>query len=571
MAWSSVWREGRHHAEANNDNIPPRINTGFPVKADEKNMSLDAIIISDYGQASLSSSSPLKLNIDGRSADIQVVQNYLANKGRVVPPIEGDGFMSWASAPRLNGIYLYSYLTKNNFKVEIVDNFAYERNHFIELLKDNPKAVIISTTFIMLKKDLYRLVEDIRSLAPDIYIIAGGQFVYVSHRVFKKSREPVYNADPLQDDYLFFSKKEPLVDQYIISLRGEQILKESLKRLEAGQSLEEVPNSAFYRKDSYHFTREIDDISNAPEFIIDWASLPDTIFKSGVVPMQASTGCPHKCAYCNFTKDHRLLSVKPVEQLIDEMKAVSSRGARYIWFVDDNFRLGKSDLNSVCRRFVKEGIDAQWMSFIRADTLAGVDFDLLRRSGCNELRMGLESADPKVLENMNKKVDPALSARMVKQLLAVGINCSVYFVIGFPGETNETVKQTLDFLQSIEHPELEGMLYWSIYPFMLAPLSPVFEQEQRNKYGLTGYMYDWEHETMNSQEARAHARNIFLAVKNSGPIYRGDNMNHLLALSSAKRKGFAAKRHELSKSALINQLKEDDVIRAFSKILSGTT
>jgi len=159
----------------------------IPLKGNSIVMNLDAIIISDYGQASLSSSSPLRLNLDGRSADIQVVQNYLEHQGHVVPPVEGDGLMSWASAPKLNGIFLFSYLTKNNFEVEIIDNYANERDAFIELLKENPKAVIISTTFIYRKKDLYRLVEDIRSLAPEIYIIAGGQFVYISSLILKRS------------------------------------------------------------------------------------------------------------------------------------------------------------------------------------------------------------------------------------------------------------------------------------------------------------------------------------------------------------------------------------------------
>ena len=79
-------------------------------------LSLDAVIISDSGSDSMSSTNPLRLNLDGRTADIQVVQNYLIHGGRVHPPIEGDDQMSWASAPKLNGIYLFNYLTQKNLR-----------------------------------------------------------------------------------------------------------------------------------------------------------------------------------------------------------------------------------------------------------------------------------------------------------------------------------------------------------------------------------------------------------------------------------------------------------------------
>jgi len=283
--------------------------------------------------------------------------------------------------------------------------------------------------------------------------------------------------------------------------------------------------------------------------------------------MQASTGCPYKCAFCNFTKDRRLISIKPLDELITELKSVSIRGAKYVWFVDDNFQLGKGDLNSVCQRFIDEDLQIRWMSFIRADSLRNVDFELLRQSGCSELRLGLESADLQVLRNMNKKLNPAISEKVVRKLLAAGINCSCYFIIGFPGETDETTFRTIEFIKSIEHPELEGILSWSIYPFMLVPMSPIYELEMREKYELKGYMHDWEHRTMNSIQARKHVKKTFLELEKSGPIYRGDNLDIFLDLNPNQRKQFLTKRHELSKLAIKNQLEQKDIIREFSKIL----
>ncbi|MBA7713151.1 hypothetical protein ES703_122150 [subsurface metagenome] len=330
-------------------------------------LGLDAIIISDSGEDSLSGTNPLRLKLDGMPASIQVVLNYLEHQGRIVLPIEGDGIMSWSSAPKLNGIYLLSYLTKHRFDVELINSYYEERDNFCSLLQHTPRAVIISTTFIHSKQALRKLIDDIRSLAPDISVIVGGPFIYLSYLTLQKSHEQHYETESAKDDFLFLNNNnEPSVDLYIISLRGEQILCDALKRIKQNRQIDSLPNSARLVGKTYFFTKQIDDISNAGDVFIDWKSLPDTIFKSGVVPMQASNGCPYRCAFCNFTKDRRLMFLKPIDQLIAELKAVSSRGTRYVWFTDDNLRLGSGNLKSVCQRFVDEDLQIHWMSFILA-------------------------------------------------------------------------------------------------------------------------------------------------------------------------------------------------------------
>ena len=349
-------------------------------------LGLDAIIISDSGEDSLSGTNPLRLKLDGRHASIQVVLNYLEHQGQVVLPIEGDGTTSWSSAPKLNGIYLLSYLTRHKFDVELIDSYYEERDSFCRLLQHAPRVVIISTTFIHNKQTLRKLIDDIRSLAPDIFIIVGGPFIYSSYLMLQRSHEQHYETESAKDDFLFLNNNDPSVDLYIISLRGEQILCEAVTRIKHNRPIDNLPNSARLVGKTYSFTKRIDDISNAGDIFIDWKSLPDTIFKSDVVPMQASNGCPYRCTFCNFTKDRRVMFIKPIDQLIAELKAVSGRGVRYVWFTDDNFRLGSGNLKSVCQRFVDEDLQIHWMSFIQASTLKNIDAELLRRSGCIEVQ-----------------------------------------------------------------------------------------------------------------------------------------------------------------------------------------
>ena len=476
--------------------------------------------------------------------------------------------MSWASAPKLNGIYLFNYLTQKEFNVELIDSYYAEKDRFRQLLERNPRAVIISTTFIPGKPNLIKLVADIRDLAPDVFIIAGGPLVYMSYLMRERTGELDYDTDSARGDFVFFDKDdEPDINLCVVSLRGEQILCDILSRMRAGKSIDDIPNCARRTGKEYAFTGRVDDIHGSEDFPIDWPALPDAIFQSGVVPMQASNGCPYDCAFCNFTKDRRLTWVKPIERIVAEMQAVQDRGARYVWFVDDNFRLGKGDLEDVCRRLIDQRLTLKWMTFVRASTLDAVDTDLLQQAGCIEVQLGLESADAQVLKNMNKKASPELYGRVLKKVLGSGINCSCYFIFGFPGETEQSAQNTRDFIKSFDSQLYEGSLCWSMFPFMLPPLSPIYEPGARKKYGLSGYLHKWQHDTMNSGQARDELFKTFLAIEGSGPIYRGDNQEFLRRLGPSGRKRFDATRHKLSKKALSGNLDKEMTLESFKPVL----
>ena len=311
---------------------------------------MDAIIIADTSSESVSATNKLKLMVDGHIASIQNVINFVQNNGRVVPPVDGDGVFSWASSHKLNGIFLYSYLSGQGFDVGLINSYYDERDTFVNMLKESPKAVIISTTFIMSKKALHQLVRDIRSLAPDIFIVAGGQFVHLSSRI----RERLKSDNPLMDiyssDYLFLDQEdEPQVDLYIISSRGEAILAKALSIIKAHGKCEGLPNTATYLNKRYGFGNQTDDIVEAGAVTVDWDRLPSDIFKAGV---NCSTIyiMPFHCFAIHQIQ--RLMGVKPLETLIEELKMVGQKGVRYVWFADDNFRLGEKSsrgcLQEIC-------------------------------------------------------------------------------------------------------------------------------------------------------------------------------------------------------------------------------
>lgn len=530
-------------------------------------MSLDAIIIADAGTESFSGTSALRLHIDGNIASIQNILRHIDTKH---PLPEDDAFMSWSSAPKLNGLFLYSYLKRHGIDAELINNYTSEKDRFLLHAARQPKAVIISTTFIMKKKHISDLVADIRTTLPETHIIIGGPFVYNCYLYLQRNlSEPGYTPDHLNNNGLFLEvNQEPDVDLFIVSLHGEDILLDVLNNLQHGNRGFFPDNSAKLINGAYVFSPRKDGDEGPAARKIDWDILPDSVFRSGVVSMQASHGCPYHCAFCDHMKGPRTLYLVPTEELIEDMKKVQARGVRYVWFVDDNFRLGKPDLNDVCRRIIDEKIDLRWMSFVRANTFEKIDPILLKKAGCVEVQLGLESGDQQILDNINKQATPEMYYSVVEKLLSHGINCSCYFLFGFPGETEASVQRTREFIKSIEFPDSEGALTWSFFPFVLSPLSPIYEQDMRSKYGITGYFQDWKHETMDFTTATAHLFQTFMDLQRSGILYRQDNQDIFLALPPKKRKEFISFRHACAKLALQNKLDKSSMLRVMSSILT---
>jgi anaerobic magnesium-protoporphyrin IX monomethyl ester cyclase len=528
---------------------------------------IDAIVIAESESTTFSTSTPLRLQFHGRTAWIQTIHRLLETDDATASATAFIDRNNWSYAPKLNGIRLFSYLQSQGHTVALVDSYFTEKERFIKLLATGPRAVVISTTFICTKKALTQLVRDIRSLAPDVFIVVGGTFVYSSYLLLQRSVEPDYDSLSPRDDFLFLSTADnPEVDLYIVDRGGEPILSEVLRRLAYGGDPFNLSNTCRLVGNQYVFSPR--NFLSPVDMSVNWSSVPDEVFRSGCLNVQASVGCPYKCEFCNFVKEQRHAKMKSLPDLITELREISTKGIKYVRFVDDNFRLGRHDLDQVCKEFIHNDLGIKWMSFLRASAIAQCDPELLRQAGCVEVNMGIESADPLVLQNMNKRTDPELYRSVLRRLLATGINCNCFFIIGFPGETTDSVKRTVDFINSIPKDTDEGLFCWSIYPFILAPLSPVYEPQRRAKYALDGYLGRWKHATMDSTRAYELTKNVYMTITGSSQIYSGDDMDMMLAMSAQRRRQFVNLRHELSKTAAQGMVDQAGVLKAFSEILA---
>jgi len=145
----------------------------------------------------------------------------------------------------------------------------------------------------------------------------------------------------------------------------------------------------------------------------------------------------------------------------------------------------------------------------------------------------MESGDRDILKKMNKETTPEQYIQAVELLNTHGISTQLYFIIGFPGETPQTIKNTVNMINQFQHtgPAINEVV---VFPYVLAPLSPVYTPENRGKYNLRGYMSEWEHYTMDSKLAHKYAQDFFFNLEYVYPHYAMEEFD-VLEVSKLKK------------------------------------
>jgi p-methyltransferase len=235
--------------------------------------------------------------------------------------------------------------------------------------------------------------------------------------------------------------------------------------------------------------------------------------------------------------------LKPPEIFSEEIAALVNTGiVKVIRFTDDNLFLNRKQVEIYCRQILKRAPGIKWTSFIRASSITRDNVTLLKESGCVLAQIGIESGDSRILKEMNKRGTPEMYLEAIDLLNSHGISTQLYIIIGYPGETRETIDNTVALLNQFAHkgPAINQLI---VFPFGLIPLSPVYEPAAARKYGLSGYMQHWTHQTMTSEEAIEHALNIYDRVQNFHPNYGIDEFHQVEGAKLKKLYQLSAKIH----------------------------
>jgi p-methyltransferase len=176
-------------------------------------------------------------------------------------------------------------------------------------------------------------------------------------------------------------------------------------------------------------------------------------------------------------------------------------------FIDDTFNVPLSRFKDICRLMIKNAYKFNWFSYFRCSNSDEEAIELMAESGCRGVFLGVESGSPQILTNMNKAATVEKYARGIEMLRKHDIMTFASLIFGFPGETAETIGETISFVRDTK-PD-----YYRIQLWYCEPGTPI--AFQKRKYGVNGEGFVWSHNTMDSLEAMDHIERAFLKIKES--------------------------------------------------------
>ncbi len=223
--------------------------------------------------------------------------------------------------------------------------------------------------------------------------------------------------------------------------------------------------------------------------------------------------CINNCTFCCQPAffGAPILRKRSVEHFLEELALVRELGFREVMFNDATITANKEWASSLFEGMIRRKLDLTWNCSTRADCVDRDILWLMKKAGCHTIALGMESVDPVVLKNIRKNIEPQQIREAVSLIRSYGMNTIVFCVVGFPGETRESIEKTISFIKTLDTtfvtlgmavpvPGTEFYRYveennflltkdWSLYdpmkkPVYSYPWLSADEIEHYSKYGL---------------------------------------------------------------------------------------
>ena len=266
---------------------------------------------------------------------------------------------------------------------------------------------------------------------------------------------------------------------FIIRREAEQVLVKLLKVLGEGGSLGDV-NGIGYRDNHQPQINPLHPfISNLDELPLpEWSLLPPAkdyfnplVLRHPYVTELTSRGCPGKCTFCMapgfYGKRVRMRSAQVVVEAFRRYKAL---GFKEIYLRDEMFTTSKRRVREICERLIAEKIDLTWLCSAKIGSLDRETLALMRRAGCHTIKFGVESGSQQILDNVKKGITIAQTEQTFAWCHEVGLRTHAHMLVGCPGETPHTLRQSIALLKRIRP---TTVTFGILTPY---PGTPIYEQ-----------------------------------------------------------------------------------------------
>ncbi|MCM8775861.1 MAG: B12-binding domain-containing radical SAM protein [Candidatus Omnitrophica bacterium] len=364
--------------------------------------------------------------------------------------------------PPLSLLSVASILEKEGVRVQIVDMDAEKlsyRDTLDRLAGFSPDLLgfTLSTySFHPILKWIKKFKED-----TSLPIIVGG-----AHAALY----PVETLSHPEIDYLIVGEAEIPLPQFIRAFADN-------RKLDAIKSVGYRENGRVIVDRTRQFVPDIDSIPYPARHLIRNELYTNILSRrKNFTAMLSTRGCPYRCTFCD--QKTPVYRTRSASSFVQEIKYNYEHfNIREFDIYDSTFTANRLRVIQVCELIQAEGLDVSWTIRSRVDSVNEEMLGALKAAGCHTVMYGVESSNPEILKRMKKNIAPDKVRHILRYTSELGINTLGFFMFGYPGETRQTIEDTIRF--SLELP-LDYVQYTILLPF---PDTEIYEYYMQNGLG----------------------------------------------------------------------------------------
>jgi len=353
-----------------------------------------------------------------------------------------------AVMPALGILYIAALMRKEGFPVEILDAEG-SRSGISEtvnsIVKQNPDVLGITATTLSILSAV-KIAEEVKSRLPDIKVFIGG---------------PHVTAMPMETIHDY-----PDVDGCVIGA-GEAGFMKILNNINNRKRFENGVDGLAWRcgekinvNPQKEYTKDLDSLPfPAWDMLKGFPDAYHPPFHSyrrlPVANIITTRGCPYACSFCDRSVFGQKLYSHSTEYIIEMIEyLMKDFSVREISIKDDMFILRHEKVEEFCRQVRDRKLNIKWSCNARVNNVNDKILREMKKAGCWLISYGIESGSPKILKRMEKSITKEQSLEALRITRKNGIVSKGFFMIGLPGETIDTMEETLEFIKELPLDEL---------------------------------------------------------------------------------------------------------------------
>ena len=233
------------------------------------------------------------------------------------------------------------------------------------------------------------------------------------------------------------------------------------------------------------FIRNLDDLPIPAHHMLPFDKYRIPAVKGAYTFIVTSRGCTAGCKYCIKHVSYQYsIRIRTPENIMQELHVLKNLGIKHVHMYADLFTVNREQVMKLCQLMIEENLGLTWTCNSRVDYVDEEMLQLMGKSGCTYISWGIESANEQILKRAAKGYRLEQAPRALKWAHAAGIKNWGYFIIGLPGETPETIQQTIKFAKGLP---LDIALFHVAAPY---PGTPFFFEVLENDWFRPGTQWE---------------------------------------------------------------------------------